>query len=76
VPLVLSGYREVMPMDGDETVLARVLHDHLFAALYYLDRAPLVRAGEWGRATGARLVELLAAATDPDSWVRDVLSGA
>lgn len=74
VPLVLAGYREVMPMDDDDTVLARVLHDHLMGALYHLGRPPMPDRAEWGRAPGARLVELLAEATSPDSWVRDVLS--
>jgi Ser/Thr protein kinase RdoA (MazF antagonist) len=76
VPLVLEGYRSVMPMDGDDTAEARALFDHLFAALYYLDRPPVVRAGEWGRATGTRLVELLAETTSPSSWIGNVLSGS
>jgi len=74
VPHVLAGYREVMPMDDDGTVGARALHDHLYGALWYLDRQPVQRAGEWGRATGARLVELLAEATSPRSWVRETLA--
>jgi hygromycin-B 7''-O-kinase len=72
IPFVLAGYREVMPMDDEDTVGARVLYDHLVAALYHLGRPPTPRR-EWGRPPGARLVELFAEATSPSSWVRRAL---
>jgi aminoglycoside phosphotransferase (APT) family kinase protein len=73
IPLVLAGYREVAPMEDEETVEARILYDHLVAALYHLGRPPTPR-DEWGRAPGSRLVELLAEASSPSSWVRSALA--
>ena len=57
--VVLAGYREIMPMEQDDTAEARVLVDQLVSALRQI-----------GRRHGSRWVELLAAG----DWVRDVLS--
>lgn len=40
VPWVLTGYREVAPAEGDETVEARILWRHLQLALFLLQRPP------------------------------------
>jgi aminoglycoside phosphotransferase (APT) family kinase protein len=40
VPWVLAGHREVAPVDGDETVEARILWRHLQLSLWLLRRSP------------------------------------
>ena len=40
VPFMLEGYRVVAPLDGDETVEARILWRHLQLSLYLLRREP------------------------------------
>jgi hygromycin-B 7''-O-kinase len=63
VPFVLAGYREVMPMDQDDSVEARVLFDLLEGALRQI-----------GRRHGSRFVELLAELSSESSWARPLLS--
>jgi aminoglycoside phosphotransferase (APT) family kinase protein len=40
VPAVLAGYREVTPLEGDATAVARILWFHLLLALMHLRRPP------------------------------------
>lgn len=60
VGLVLAGYRQVAPLDGDESAEARIWWDHLWSAVYALRRDRVDRRGDWTRPPGARIVELLA----------------
>ena len=55
---VLAGYREIAPLDGDETAEARILYDHVMAACYYATRAVHSEAQNWGRPPAGRFVEL------------------
>ncbi|MBW3536233.1 MAG: aminoglycoside phosphotransferase family protein [Actinobacteria bacterium] len=62
---VLAGYREVGPLDGDESAEARIWWDHLWSAVYNLRRDRVVHSlGDWNRPPGARMVELLARLAD------------
>jgi aminoglycoside phosphotransferase (APT) family kinase protein len=58
VPLVLAGYRRVAPVDGDDTVEARIWWDQLFSAVYNLRRDRVPGRIEWSRPPGARILEL------------------
>jgi hypothetical protein len=40
VPYILEGYRQVMPLESDETAEARILWRHLQLALHNLWREP------------------------------------
>ena len=64
VGLVLAGYREVAPLDGDESAEARIWWDHLWSAVYALRRDRTQRRGDWTRPPGARIVELLGLLAD------------
>ena len=71
VPAVLAGYREVAPLDGDETAEARILYDHVLAACYYATRPVNSESQNWGRPPVGRFGELLAFATEqPEEWAR------
>ena len=71
VPHALAGYREVAPLDGDETAEARILYDHVMTACYYATRTVNSEAQNWGRPPAGRFVELLAFATEqPEEWAR------
>ncbi len=58
IPLVLAGYREVGPFDGDDSAEARIWWDHLFSAVYNLRRDLTPGRSEWSRPPGARIIEL------------------
>jgi aminoglycoside phosphotransferase (APT) family kinase protein len=64
VDAVLTGYRSVMPLDGDDTAEQRILWDKLIGALARLRMPPKPPASPaWPTPTG-RLFDLLAAAAD------------
>jgi aminoglycoside phosphotransferase (APT) family kinase protein len=68
LPCVLLGYRDVGPIDGEETVAHRVLWDHLCSALEFL-LAPLDRDNiSWARPPFARLTEVVAMAAEYGPW--------
>jgi aminoglycoside phosphotransferase (APT) family kinase protein len=60
VPHALAGYREVAPLDGDDTAEARIWWDHVCAAVYNTRRRLAPDRVDWNRPPAARLVELLA----------------
>lgn len=64
----LLGYREVMPVDGDETAEARILWDQVWAAVSSLDYLPNTRLPGTNRdRPGARLVDLSEFLFSPES---------
>ena len=73
VEATLAGYRDVAPLDGDDTAEARVLWDHLCLALTTLRSPPRRENISWARPPFARLAELAAAAARYDAW-RDLLA--
>ena len=58
VPSMLSGYRELAPLPGDETAEARILWRHLQIALYLLGRPPQP-ALSWAERPAAMLLEVM-----------------
>ncbi len=72
IPHALLGYREVMPLDMDETAEARILWDHIWSAVTRLDYRPdpSPRAATSAR-PGARLIDLIdfLAAKDGQAWL-------
>lgn len=58
VPWVLEGHREIAPVDGDETVEARILWRHLHLSLWLLRRGPQP-GRSWAERPVAMLVEVL-----------------
>lgn len=56
----LAGYRNVMPIDGDDTAEARILWDQLWCAVWQVDFRPTPRPRGSNRdRPGARLVDLI-----------------
>jgi len=56
----LAGYRDVMPIDGDDTVEARILWDQLWCAVSQVDLRPTPRPRGSNRdRPGSRLVDLI-----------------
>jgi Ser/Thr protein kinase RdoA (MazF antagonist) len=70
LPLVLAGYREIGPIDGDASAEARILWDHLVRALRRLRREPMIGNVNWERPPFARPTELLAGAARIETWRR------
>jgi hypothetical protein len=72
VPFVLEGNREVGPLEADETVEARVLWDHLAAALKYLENRPDSTVAHSAAPPAGRLLEVIAfALSGPEEpWAR------
>jgi aminoglycoside phosphotransferase (APT) family kinase protein len=68
ISFALAGYREIAPLDGDETAEQRILWDHLCLALDFLQREPHPGNLSWGRPPFARLIELLAATAEVEPW--------
>lgn len=68
VPSVLTGYRSVMPLDGDESAQARILWDHLAWALLRLTEMPGSQPSDWGATNAGRLLEILAFAISDAGW--------
>jgi aminoglycoside phosphotransferase (APT) family kinase protein len=68
LPFVLRGYREVAVIDGEDTVLHRVLWDHLCIALEFLLTVQDKTNISWSRPPFARLAELVATAAQFDPW--------
>jgi aminoglycoside phosphotransferase (APT) family kinase protein len=58
VPWALAGHREVAPVDGDETVEARILWRHLQLALWLLRRSPQP-GRSWAERPVAMFIEVL-----------------
>jgi len=58
VPWVLAGHREVAPVDGDETVEARILWRHIQLSLWLLRRGPQP-GRSWAERPVAMFVEVL-----------------
>src|SRR5439155_20941563 len=69
VPHMLAGHREVAPLDGDETMEARVVWRHLQLALWSLPKGA-VPGRSWGERPLAMLLEVLRFFADPpdDRW--------
>ena len=65
VPHVLAGYREVMPIDGEDTIEARVWWDHIWDTLSNLRNRPEPGSIDEFR-PGGQLFELLAFAMTDD----------
>jgi hypothetical protein len=63
VPWMLAGYRQVAPLDGDETAEARILWRHLQLALFLLRRGP-VPGRAWAERPLAMLLEIMRFAID------------
>lgn len=59
VPAALEGYREVMPLDGDEHAEARIFYDHLGWSLLRLTERPGVQTLDWEATQVSRLLEVL-----------------
>ena len=64
VPFILSGYRELAPLPGDETAEARILWRHLQIALYLLGRPPQPGLS-WAERPAAMILEILRFFLDP-----------
>ena len=60
VAVALAGYRQVAPLDGDDSAEQRIWWDHLLAAVYAARRPLAPQRLEWSRPPAARLIELLA----------------
>ena len=58
VPSMLSGYRELAPLPGDDTAEARILWRHLQIALYLLGRPPQPGLS-WAERPAAMMLETL-----------------
>jgi aminoglycoside phosphotransferase (APT) family kinase protein len=71
VPLLLAGHREVAPLDGDETVEARVLWRHLHFGLLVLPRGAAPELS-WAERPVPRLLEVLRffLAAPDEHWTR------
>lgn len=72
VPALLSGYREVAPLEGDASAEARILYRHLQIALFLVRRPPQPDRSWAERPLGAMLETLYGLVTDP-RWRRFVL---
>lgn len=58
VDQALAGYREIMPLDGDDTAAARILWDHLQRAVYNVGHPPGHNPGRADSST--QFVDLIA----------------
>ena len=58
VPSMLSGYRELTPLPGDDTAEARILWRHLQIALYLLGRPPQPGLS-WAERPAAMMLEIM-----------------
>lgn len=72
VPAMLEGYRELTPLDDDDTAEARILYRHLQIALFLLSRPPLPQRSWAERPLGMMLETLHCLTTDP-VWRRFAL---
>ena len=68
IPTVLKGYREISPIDGDDSAEARILWDHLCLALEFSEQLPRPGNISWARPPLARLTEILAASSTIKTW--------
>jgi aminoglycoside phosphotransferase (APT) family kinase protein len=64
IDATLTGYRSVMPLDGDDTAEQRILWDKLIGALARLRLPPTPPASPAWPTPSGRLFDLLAAAAD------------
>lgn len=60
VEAAVAGYREIMPIDGDDTAEARILWDQIWVAVWQLDRHPeAAPRGSNRDRPGSRLIDLV-----------------
>jgi hygromycin-B 7''-O-kinase len=67
IDAALTGYRSVMPLDGDDTAEQRILWDKLIGALQRLRLPPEPPASPAWPTPSGRLFDLLAAAADGEA---------
>jgi aminoglycoside phosphotransferase (APT) family kinase protein len=72
VPHALAGYREVQPLEEDDTAEARVIWDRLWSAASSLTKRPHPDRSDVGGAPGGRLLDLVSFLLSEDGrdWLR------
>jgi aminoglycoside phosphotransferase (APT) family kinase protein len=74
VPHALAGYREIQPVDNDETAELRIVWDRLWSAAWNLTKRPEPRRSDVAGAPGGRLFDLVSFLVSDEGrdWLRRI----
>lgn len=74
VPHALAGYREVQPLDEDDTAEARIIWDRLWSAAWNLAKRPHPERTDVAGSPGGRVFDLLSflLSAEGSEWLRQI----